>query len=50
MPPRNQLVNEVRADEAGSAGDKSFHNAAEILTHFYNNAPEDSTKIFAAPA
>ena len=28
MPLRHQLVNEVRADESGSAGDKSFHNAA----------------------
>ncbi len=28
MPLRHQFVDEVRADESGSAGDKSFHNAS----------------------
>ena len=48
MSAREQFANQIRADEAGSPGDKTIHDWQK-LCRFCGGTPEDATK-FLHPA
>ena len=48
MPARDEFVDEIRADEAGRAGDKTFHNSDKSWTALASMPADNATKIFTS--